>query len=608
MCGIIGYIGEKNAKDIIMGGLYALEYRGYDSAGMSVRTADGNVATVKVSGRVSELEKTAQELSGNCGIGHTRWATHGAPTKANAHPHLSDTLTLVHNGIIDNCLEIKESLEKQGYIFKSDTDTECASHLIDSEYKKDGKPDKAIMRACLVMRGSFALAIVFFDRPGEIWAVRRDNPLIAAQAPDGCYIASDIPAILPHSREIVRPAENVVLCIKNDGITLFYPDGHSEIAKSEHIEYKHDSADKGKWDHFMIKEINEQPHTVVNAASHRIGANLLPDFSFDGISHDFWKKADSIAIVSCGSATHAGLVGKYMIENLAKIPVTVNTASEYRYNPSPKIGNTVVIPISQSGETADTLAAMRLAKSFGLPTAAIVNAVGSAIAREADHVMYTHAGPEIAVATTKGYLTQVVLLSIIAAELAYVKEEISEEEVRKLCHGILHLLPEAVSDVISRRDSIKKLAEKIYTASDLYYIGRGPDYHVSAECSLKLKEISYIHSEAYAAGELKHGTLSLIEEGTPVIALASDSRYYDKMTGNIREVRARGGYVILVCRSDFPKPQEYCDDVFYLPDLPEYLSSIPAAVFSQILAYETSLLLGCDVDHPRNLAKSVTVE
>lgn len=610
MCGIIGYIGKKDAEKIIIEGLHALEYRGYDSAGLAIRGDDGNIRSVKCGGRVSELETKvgAVKLCGRSGIGHTRWATHGAPTEANAHPHSSHHVTIVHNGIIDNCLELRRMLESAGYCFASETDTECIAHLIDREYGKTKDAAKAIYCACSYLRGSYAIAVMFADIPDKIWAIRKDNPLILAISPDGCYTASDIPAILPHSRDIVRPEEGELFCTTESEIYSVADDGGMTRAKTERFDLDVGAAKKDGYDYFMLKEIHEEPDAVRRACMRRINKEGLPDFSSDGIGDELWQGIDSIQIIGCGSATHAGYVGRSLIEKLAGVPVTVNTASEYRYDPPAALGRTLALPISQSGETADTLAGLRLAKSNGLVTASIVNAVGSAAARESDHVMYTGAGPEIAVATTKGYTTQVALLCMIAIKLALLRGKVNDEFARNFCRDIVHGVPEAISDIISRQEEIKSIAKSIYKHDDIYFIGRGPDYHAGHECSLKLKEISYIHSESYAAGELKHGTLSLVEEGTPVIALASDGKYYDKMTGNIREVRARGGYAVLVCGKDFPEPQAYSEKAFILPAISEYFTPLATVVFSQLLAYEAAILRGCDVDHPRNLAKSVTVE
>ena len=527
MCGIIGYTGKRNATGILLEGLAALEYRGYDSAGISV-AGNGGIVTVRRVGRVSGLAEAVDEMGGiegGCGIGHTRWATHGVPSEANAHPQASANLVLVHNGIIENYLELRTELSAAGYTFASDTDTECAAHLIDMYYRKSHDPLSAIRRAAERLCGSYAFGIIFRDRPNEIYATRRDSPLIAAYTADGAYIASDI-----------------------------------------------------------------------------------PELSADGIDDALLNTIDSIVITGCGSAMHAGLMGRMLTERLAGIPVTVELASEYRYSPPVTAGRTLLIPISQSGETSDTLQALRLAHKHGIPSLGLINVVGSAIARGSDAVMYTGAGPEIAVATTNPYSSQFTALAMLALRLGVIRGVIDAGEAPRLCREIADTLPACIAEIISRRAEIAGLAQKIAAHDDLFYIGRGPDCPAAAECSLKLKEISYIHSEAYAAGELKHGTLSLVTEGTPVIALATSPVHYDKMTGNIREVRSRGGYVILVCAPDFPSPGEYADDVFILPAADPLFAPLGCVVFSQLLAYETALIRGCDVDHPRNLAKSVTVE
>lgn len=609
MCGIMGFTGSDNAKQTILDGLHALEYRGYDSAGLSVLTKDG-LRTVKCSGRVSALEELCADLGNDihCGIGHTRWATHGEPSSQNAHPHASDKVTLVHNGIIDNYLELKNMLIEGGYTFKSETDTECIAHLLDREFNKHSDPKAALLATCKQLKGSYAIAVLFEGFDGEIWATCRDNPLIVAKGKNGTYLASDIPAVIPYTKVIVRPDENEIVRLDRDSITLFDKDGHQKDYTEDEIKWNIGTAEKEGYDHFMLKEIHEQPKAVHQTALQHLGADGLPDLSSIGISDSDLEKIDSVSIVACGSATHAGLVGKYLIEQLAKIPVFVTTASEYRYNPPVTTGNTFFISVSQSGETADTLAALRLAKSMGNRSLGIINAVGSAIARESDWVYYTNAGPEIAVATTKGYTTQLAAFCILAVSIAKAKKLIPSDQAKRICHDLAESIPEAMEDVLSRRDEIRTIAKGIYKYNDVYFIGRGLDGYVGVEGSLKLKEISYIHSEAYAAGELKHGTLSLIEDGTPVIALACDEKYYDKMIGNIREITSRLGKVVLVCQNDFPSPAEYANEVFITPSVPPLLSPFVTVVFSQLLAYEVAILRGCDVDHPRNLAKSVTVE
>lgn len=610
MCGIIGYTGKKQAAKILLDGLFALEYRGYDSAGITVMSDSGAV-TVKQVGRVAGLAEAVEHtegLHGCCGIGHTRWATHGKPSRENAHPHSSHSLVLVHNGIIENYLELRGELTAAGYTFAGDTDTECAAHLIDLYYKEESSPLGAMRRAAQRLCGSYAFGIIFYDRPDEIYAMRRDSPLIVANTPDGTYIASDIPALLPYTRTITRLDEGDMARIRPDGAEFFSADGSPAKRKPDTIDWTPDAADREGYAHFMLKEIYEQPDVIRRAAARRIGGDGLPDLTTDGIDAPLLRSADSLSIIGCGSAMHAGLVGRILIEKLAGIPVTVDLASEYRYSPPVTAGHTLVIPISQSGETSDTLQALRMAKKNGLTSIGIINVVGSAIAREADAVMYTGAGPEIAVATTKGYASQITALSMLALKLAHIRGKLQPSHAARLCREIADTLPRNIADIIARRAEIRQLAQKIYRQNDLFYIGRGADFAAATECSLKLKEISYVHSEAYAAGELKHGTLSLVCDGTPVIALATDPTYYDKMTGNIREVKSRGGYVILASAPDLESPAEYADDVFILPAIDPLFSTLECVVFSQLLAYEVALLRGCDVDHPRNLAKSVTVE
>lgn len=610
MCGIMGYTGTDRALPVILSGLRTLEYRGYDSAGLALQQPDGDIFTVRRVGRVRDLEACLGSVptGSACGIGHTRWATHGAPTEANAHPHASHHLTLVHNGIVDNCDSLRRELEKDGYVFRSETDTECIAHLIDRAYGHLRDPAAAIYAALPRLRGSFALAILFHDHAGEVYTVRRDSPLILARGINGVYVASDIPALLPFSRDILRPEENTVFCLTRDRIEEIGTSGDRRVRETVRCQIEPGAADKGEYPCFMLKEMHEQPDAVRRVSARRIGADGLPDFSVDGVPEALWSEIDSIQIIACGSATHAGLVGRHMMEQLAGIPVTVTPASEYRYDPPAPFGRTLALPISQSGETADTLAGLRLAKTNGLTSVAVVNAEGSAIAREADYALYTGAGPEIAVATTKGYTTQVALLSVIAIRLALARGRMGAEQARSLCRELESDAPAAIAAVLARDDEVTYAVERIGTQEDVYFIGRGADCPAAAECSLKLKEISYIHSDAYPAGELKHGTLALIQPGTPVVALASNPVYYDKMIGNIREVRARGGSVILVCGSDFPSPETLSDCVFRLPPAGPLTAPLLTVVFSQLLAYRAAVRRGCDVDHPRNLAKSVTVE
>lgn len=609
MCGIIGYSGKLTAKKLLINGLYSLEYRGYDSAGICLHNKK-DFDVIKCCGRVEKLDEMCKaiETESTCGIGHTRWATHGVPSKENAHPHTSNGCALVHNGIIENYAEIRESLMSDGYTFLSETDTECIVHLIDYYYQRTFDPLISIRQTIQKLKGSFAIAVMFKDRENEIWAVRRDNPLIAAKNSEGTYIASDIPALLCYSKKILRPKDDEIICIDGEKISLFNTEDKKSEPKYDEIDWNIGTAQKDGFDHFMLKEIYEQPKAIKNTTRLLINSEGLPDLKGIGLDYEKLSSFDSVSIIGCGSATHAGLVGKYIIEQLVKIPVFVTNSSEYRYCPPVTVGRCLTIAVSQSGETADTIAALRLAKKSGNESLGIINAVGSAIARESDYVLYTNAGQEIAVATTKGYTTQLCAFVILAISLALSKNSVNKDYAKALTTSLINTVPENISSVLCKREIIKSIAKTIYKNDDLYFIGRGTDNFAGIECSLKLKEISYIHSEAYAAGELKHGTLSLIEEGTPVIALATDSRYYDKMLGNIREVKSRGGKIIMICGNDFPSYEEISDYSFELEQISEYLSPMITVVVAQLIAYETALLCGCDIDHPRNLAKSVTVE
>lgn len=605
MCGIIGFVGAANARNIIINGLHSLEYRGYDSAGVSFMN-DNDFVTIKCVGKVDVLENKCENLDFdcNCAIGHTRWATHGAPTEKNAHPHNSDNVTVVHNGIIDNCDELKEMLISDGYTFVSETDTECIAHLIDREYKKCNDPLKAIKDSIKYFRGSYAIAIIFKGLEKEIWATRCDNPLVCVSGREGSFVASDIPAVLPYSKEILRIDDKDIVKLTPENIEVFDLCGNKKQKNVEKIDWNIDTARKDGFDHFMLKEIYQQPEAVKRTISKHVKNSVLSLESI-GVDDKFLKTVDSVSIVACGSAYHAGLVGKELIEKFARIPTVVTLASEYRYNPPVTVGDTLVVLVSQSGETADTLAALRVAKKIGQKTFGIINAVGSAIARESDSVLYTDAGPEIAVATTKGYTTQLAAFVVLAMSLGRVLKDIN---IDNKLDELLECIPKAISGILKRRDEIRNLAKEISNSNDLYYIGRGFDYLGAQEASLKLKEISYMHTEAYAAGELKHGTLSLITDGIPVIAFATDEKYYDKMLGNIREVQARGAKVMLVCKKDFPDYNKICKLNFVIGDIGAEFSAFVTTVFSQLLAYEVAVMRGCDVDRPRNLAKSVTVE
>ncbi|MBQ7173357.1 MAG: glutamine--fructose-6-phosphate transaminase (isomerizing) [Clostridia bacterium] len=610
MCGIIGYTGEGNAVPKMTKGLTVLEYRGYDSVGIAAETEDA-IEVVKCKGRITSLEEKLEKhpIEGaHCAIGHTRWATHGGPSDVNAHPHKAGNVVLVHNGIIENYKELKDELSKTGTPFLSETDTEVAAATLNACYRPGSDPVKAIREATAKMKGSYAFGILFVDLPGEIYAIRQGSPLILAKGEDGYYLASDMTALLPFTKTYYPLKEGQIAHLTPDSGTLVAGDGRVFEPQWKKTEMTPESAQKGGYEHFMLKEIYEQPEAIVKSASTRITKDGLPDFSVDGILPDFWKPVKNIQIVACGSAMHAGIVGAKLFEEVAKIPASVYIASEYRYHPPLAVEGTIVIPISQSGETADTLAAMNYAKSKGLPTVAIVNAVETTIAREADHRVYTYAGPEIAVATTKGYCTQVSVLFMMAAAAAHACGRISDDEAKALVQSVVKDAPAAVLSMLEKRDYLRELARGLAGKEHIFYIGRGLDYALSMEAALKLKEISYIHCEAYAAGELKHGTISLIEEGTPVIAISTEKALYDKTESNVREVRSRGAKLILICRADAENPERSADSVIYLP-----INSLAATLFAamtavQTIAYETAYLCGCDIDRPRNLAKSVTVE
>ena len=609
MCGIIGYTGNENAVPKITKGLSVLEYRGYDSVGIAARTGNG-IETVKCRGRIGALEEKLEAnpiTDCSCAIGHTRWATHGGPSDINAHPHRAGRVVLVHNGIIENYKELKSEMSAKGDRFLSETDTEVAAAVLNDEYGKLGTPAEAIRKAIARMTGSYAFGILFEDLPGEVWAVRCGSPLILAKGTDGYYLASDMTALLPFTKEYHCLEEGQLAHLTPNSAELITADGETVTPTWSVTAMTPESAQKGGYPHFMLKEIYEQPEAIVKSVSPRIKGGL-PDFSADGISPDFWAKVKNIQIVACGSATHAGLVGGRILEQVAQVPTSSYIASEYRYHPPLAVDGTLVVVISQSGETADTLAALRYAKQKGLPTLAIVNAVETTIAREADYRIYTYAGPEIAVATTKGYCTQVSVLYMIAAAIAHSCGRICETDAKELVRSVLEDAPVAIHQMLEQTDALRRMAGDICHHEHVFYIGRGLDYAMSQEASLKLKEISYIHCEAYAAGELKHGTISLIEEGTPVIAISTEAALYDKTESNVREVYSRGARVILICRDDAKNPQASADDVILLPTTSGAATLFAALAAVQVLAYETAVLRGCDIDRPRNLAKSVTVE
>ena len=610
MCGIIGYTGRKNAVPVLISGLHSLEYRGYDSAGIAVMDG-GAVTCVKAKGRIANveslLESRPHELSSHTGIGHTRWATHGAPSDENSHPHGTELVYAVHNGIIENYAELRERLAGLGYRFRSETDTEAAVCLIDYHYRQTGDPKEALAAATRELRGSWALGVLFADRDGELYAVRHENPLVAASDETGSYIASDITALLEHTDRYIRLDEDEIAVLCADGIRVYGADGAPVEKEEQTVTWNRDAARRGGFPHYMLKEIHEEPETIRKT----VGAGTrggFPDFGAGNVDMAALDRAEHIYIVACGTAMHAGLIGKQLIERFSGIPVSVEIASEFRYGAPIVSENDLFIAISQSGETADTLAALRLAKSLGMYTLSIVNVVGSSVARESDGVIYTCAGPEIAVASTKAYIVQLSVLYLLAAHFGFCRGRLSEREVSAFVSDLKNAAPDAVASVIARAEELKAAAETIKGAEDIFYIGRGADYFLAEEASLKLKEVSYIHSEAYPAGELKHGTISLITDGVPVIAIANTRELHDKMINNIREVRARGAYVLLLCGADFPETTGIADTVIRLPALREELMPLPTATAFQLLAYYTSVLRGCDVDKPRNLAKSVTVE
>ncbi len=610
MCGIIGYSGKLQAANVLLEGLRNLEYRGYDSAGISLFTKSG-LKTYKAQGRLSQLEALLGENlpEGQCGIGHTRWATHGAPSNVNAHPHASGSITLVHNGILENYMELKEVLLKKGRVFASQTDTEVIAQWLDEEYQQAHEPIKAIRKTLKALKGSYALGILFAEHPGVIYAVRKDSPLIIGLGQGENLIASDITAILTYTRDYLLVEENEIAMITPEQAKIYSPEGE-QLVKREPCRADWDigAAQKGGYAHFMRKEIDEQPHALEATISPRVNNGQI-DFSVDHVEDAFLSNFHSVQIVACGTAMHAGMIGKHLIESLARIPVSVNIASEYRYS-NPIVGkDDLVIIVSQSGETADTLAALRLAKLHGARTLAIVNVVGSSIAREAERVLYTYAGPEIAVASTKAYSVQTAMFYLLALRIAYLSGNMDTDKIFRYVEKI-QAISQMVKDSLKTAPICKEIAADLVDSSDLFYIGRGLDYCLSLEGSLKLKEISYLHSEAYAAGELKHGTISLITEKVPVIAVATQSSILEKMISNMREVKARGGFVVVICQAGSNIPEDAADRVIYLPDSvkDELLAPLAAIVPLQLIAYEIASLRGCDVDKPRNLAKSVTVE
>ena len=606
MCGIVGYIGDREASEVLLSGLEMLEYRGYDSAGIAI-VENGEIRTIKSVGRLQNLsEKISKEslIRGNCGIGHTRWATHGMPSNRNSHPHSSKKVTLVHNGIIENYIELKSFLEDKGYIFLSETDTETVAHLLDYFYK--GDPLSALKKAREMLKGSYALGVLFKDRPETIYALRKDSPLIIGLGKNENFIASDIPAILRYTDRYYLLEEGEFAKIEREEAVVF-DSNFNKIKKTENkVTWNIEAAEKGGYPHFMLKEIYEQPTAIRNTIFPRL-KTTIPDFKVDNIPDIIFKNCRRIVFVACGTAMHAGMIGKYVIESTARLSVDVEVASEFRYkNPIINDKDLVVI-ISQSGETADSLAALRLAKDRGAKTLAIVNVVGSSISREADHVIYTWAGPEIAVASTKAYSVQMSVIYLLALKLSYLRGTLSEDEVAVFSKELLSV-PEKIQELLKTADVAKNIATKIYKAKSVFYLGRGLDYASAMEGSLKLKEISYIHSESYAAGELKHGTIALISKGTPVIVLATQSGLMEKTVSNIKEVKCRGAEVIGISRDETLKEDDLADVLFQIPSVSDFLAPMLSVIPLQLIAYYTAVEKECDVDKPRNLAKSVTVE
>ncbi len=608
MCGIVGYVGTRQAAPILLDGLAKLEYRGYDSAGIAVY--DGQeIKTVKAKGRLhvlNELTHDGATLPGTIGIGHTRWATHGSPSDENAHPQVNEdeSIAVVHNGIIENYLPLKKTLQKRGYTFTSDTDTEVIAQLLDYYYH--GDPLQAIVKVMHRMEGSYALGILFADHPDELYAVRKDSPLVVGQAEDGCYIGSDVTALLKHTRDVIFIENGEIVRMTKDSMAFFNVDEEPIEKETTTIEWDINAAEKGGYAHFMLKEMNEQPKAITDTFSPRVKNGKITIEEL-GMTDEEIRAVSKIMIVACGSAYHTGVTAKYVFEGLARIPVEVDLASEFRYRDPILDDHTMVIVISQSGETADTLAALRLAKERGAEVLGIVNVVGSSIAREADHVMYTWAGPEIAVATTKAYSAQLIALYLLAMKFANVRGELSDQEMKDMLDEMM-TLPSKVEMLLNNEERIQRFANRYLAAHDVFFIGRGIDYAISLEGSLKLKEISYTNSEAYAAGELKHGTISLIEEGTLVVAVATQKDLYQKTLSNMEEVKTRGAFVLAVTNEDNTEIERVADYVIYLPETNKYFTNSLAIVPLQLFAYYISVGRGCDVDKPRNLAKSVTVE
>lgn len=608
MCGIVGYIGTHQAAPVLLDGLAKLEYRGYDSAGIAVYDGE-KIRMEKAVGRLKVLEELTQDgatLPGTVGIGHTRWATHGVPSDLNAHPHFNHdhSIVVVHNGIIENYLKLKKKLAGKGYEFLSETDTEVIAHMLDYYYK--GDPLDAISKVMHRMEGSYGIGIMFRDHPDEVYAVRKDSPLIVGTSPEGNLIASDVPAVLKYTRDVYYLENEEIVKLTRDGLHFYNIDEEELEKEATHIDWDMNAAEKGGYEHFMLKEMHEQPKAVKDTLTPRIknGDVVIEEL---GMTDEEIRAISKIFIVACGSAYHTGVTAKYVFEKLARIPVEVDLASEFRYRDPILPENTLVVIVSQSGETADTLAALRLAKEKGVRTLGIVNVVGSSIAREADNVMYTWAGPEIAVATTKAYSTQLIAQYLLAMKFAKVRGTVSQNDFDAMIQS-LERLPEQISLLLSHKENVQRFANRYLAAEHVFFIGRGIDYAISMEGSLKLKEISYIHSEAYAAGELKHGTISLIEDGRLVVAVLTQPELYKKTISNIQEVKTRGAFVMAVTTVGNTEVEKAADYVVYLPETNPIFANSLAIIPLQLFGYYVSIGRGLDVDKPRNLAKSVTVE
>ena len=612
MCGIVGYTGMHSAAPVLLDGLSKLEYRGYDSAGIAVRDGENRSEVIKAKGRLKKLvEKTngGDSVPGTCGIGHTRWATHGEPSENNAHPHMSDdgNVVAVHNGIIENYQELKDKLIRKGYTFYSETDTEVAVKLVDYYYKKyEGTPVDALTHAMVRIRGSYALAIMFKEYPEEIYVARKDSPMILGVENGESYIASDVPAILKYTRNVYYIGNLEMARVRKGEITFFNLDGDEVEKQPKVIEWDAEAAEKAGFEHFMIKEIHEQPKAVADTLNSVLHDGMI-DLNDVGLSEEEICNISQIYIVACGSAYHVGMAAQYVLEDLARIPVRVELASEFRYRKPLLDKNGLAIIISQSGETADSLAALREAKAKGVRTLGIVNVIGSSIAREADNVFYTLAGPEISVATTKAYSTQLIASYLLAIQFAKVREEITQEQYDGMI-AELQTLPEKIQKIIDDKERLQWFASKQVNAKDIFFIGRGIDYAISMEGSLKMKEISYIHSEAYAAGELKHGTISLIEDGTLVIGCLTQPNLYEKTVSNMVECKSRGAYLMGLTTYGNYNIEDTADFVTYIPKTDPHFATSLAVVPLQLMGYYVSVAKGLDVDKPRNLAKSVTVE